>query len=1484
MMKKNNRIRYRLCALALSLVLLAAVVPVVQVSADGEDIIHITSAEEFAQFARSCTLDSWSRGKTVSLDADLTLEGADYLPVPTFGGTFRGNGHTVSAVAITESLSPAGLFGVLQEGGSITDLNVTGAVTPAGDSMNSGGIVGENHGSITNCAFTGSVSGKRSVGSIAGENAATGVICACTSAGAVFGENMTGGIVGCNLGSVLTCRNGAYVNIESVDPAIDLENLNLSFTLDLSKLSQLDTAGVATDTGGVAGYSSGIIAECVNAAAVGYQHIGYNVGGIAGRSCGQIRACRNESAVCGRKDVGGIVGQMEPYIRMEVSESLLQKLEAQLDELSGLVNTVANHAEGGSNEIASRLNSMSGYVDNAADELNNVRLNASVDSVITGDASHASDTVLGGGKGAAAGVDHEHSDSGHSTTIWGGSAAGAGVSHEGDASGVITGSTQIVAAPDLGGLTSSINGLSSQVTMLNSAANGTVGALTNDIRAINSKFNEISDTVLEAVANSGSSDIISDTSSVDIDSVTLGKVSGSNNTGEVYGDINTGGIAGSMAIEYALDPEDDVTAHISDSYRRQYEYKSIIQKCTNTGTVTGKRSYVGGVCGRMDLGLITDCEGYGTVTSENGSYVGGIAGLTGAVVRSSYAKCTLGGKKYVGGIVGSGVAEKASGSASNVAGCYSLVEITDCQQYSGAISGSDTGTFLENYYVSDTLAGINRQGYSGRAEPIGYDALLAVEGLPESMKQFTLRFVADGETVLERSFTYGASFSESDIPAPPEKDGYYVHWDKADLSSLHFDTTVSAVYDAYTPALSSAQQREDGRTVFLVEGQYTGGDTMQVSSEAPTPSAFNILSGTFGDKLEQYFSCFSHGRLPQTVVDRDVLEQWSLTFADDGQSTHTVRYLAPDGKTDALRIYVRPNGGAWESVDYDKVGSYLTFPVQGGSAEIAAVSTLSVWWIWLVLALAVLLIVFLILHLVRRSRRARRAHAGSPVPPADIISEAEQIVREAEAPAAPIPEDVPAAVSVSTAARAAVPAAGEAADERLRRVEEELRAMRAEREAAPQQKQRRAKKRSRLLALLLALLILAAAAVVFFLHSDLGKDVEAYLLIESRMKEDPLAMDVTVDASLNGAQVSTNATAVRTASSDGTTITCVQMDGVTLYCANGAVYLENGRSYAIGGVCGDYSELLSKTAALCRALEITKSVDGNSKLYRFTAAGADADTLVRLLVPAALADAAAVQSLSVELRAEGGELMSLRFTDSGALTLDARVDFLHSVKAPEIPDDVLHAIANGTADSTVLTEDTLRLINAISSFAAQDELSADLTLSADCGSIVLSDTAQYDQRAIDGQSYGCIRSGTFSFYFSGSRICDADGNSIDASGASLVDSSQLIALSYGLIMNGTAECVRSGSGYLYTLSLDEDGMSALAAAIAPDIKTQSVSFTSGSIEVSVTGEGAVRQIGISCSGALHLILTDAPASLSAVIQPVTREFSFPQPALNALKP
>lgn len=98
-----------------------------------------------------------------------------------------------------------------------------------------------------------------------------------------------------------------------------------------------------------------------------------------------------------------------------------------------------------------------------------------------------------------------------------------------------------------------------------------------------------------------------------------------------------------------------------------------------------------------DARTVSGCGGWGSVTSESGDYVGGVAGLSLSSIRASYAKCALSGGKYAGGIAGSG---------SRVRDCISMVEITDCAQLAGAVAGEVTGEYCGNRFVSDTLTAI----------------------------------------------------------------------------------------------------------------------------------------------------------------------------------------------------------------------------------------------------------------------------------------------------------------------------------------------------------------------------------------------------------------------------------------------------------------------------------------------------------------------------------------------------------------------------------------------------------------------------------------------------------------------------------------------------------------------------------------------------------------------------------------------------------
>lgn len=196
-----------------------------------------------------------------------------------------------------------------------------------------------------------------------------------------------------------------------------------------------------------------------------------------------------------------------------------------------------------------------------------------------------------------------------------------------NAGGLLTGNAQIVAAPDLGDLNSAIGGISGQLSRLNGALSGAAGQLADDVRQINKKFGEVTDTLQTAVSDAASNakDVVTDASPSTWTSLPSARSTAAK-TARMSTAISTSAASpGSMAIEYSYDPEDDVTSDLSPEYKRQYELKAVIQECTNEGAIQAKRSYAGGVCGRMDLGLITDSCGFGSVASDSGDYVGGIA-------------------------------------------------------------------------------------------------------------------------------------------------------------------------------------------------------------------------------------------------------------------------------------------------------------------------------------------------------------------------------------------------------------------------------------------------------------------------------------------------------------------------------------------------------------------------------------------------------------------------------------------------------------------------------------------------------------------------------------------------------------------------------------------------------------------------------------------------------------------------------------------
>ena len=319
-------------SLLLAAILLLSLMAPAALAAGSADTVYLRTAEDLTEFSQNCTLDSWSQGKTVYLEADIDLTGVDFTPIPTFGGTFDGQGHTISVLFLTGSGNVRGLFRYIQPTGAVRDLNVTGTISPSDRKNTLGGLVGENQGAITNCSFSGTVSGADSIGGIAGINEAQGQIINCTFSGSVTGEHYVGGIAGQNYGSIIQCENSGSINTTEVDAELNLDNLNQE------QLNAAENVPVCTDIGGITGFSSGILQSCVNTGAVCYAHVGYNIGGIVGRQSGYLNGCANSGTILGRKDVGGIAGQLVPEVRLLYNEGQVGDLLDELDVLRGLID------------------------------------------------------------------------------------------------------------------------------------------------------------------------------------------------------------------------------------------------------------------------------------------------------------------------------------------------------------------------------------------------------------------------------------------------------------------------------------------------------------------------------------------------------------------------------------------------------------------------------------------------------------------------------------------------------------------------------------------------------------------------------------------------------------------------------------------------------------------------------------------------------------------------------------------------------------------------------------------------------------------------------------------------------------------------------------------------------------------------------------------------------------------------------------------
>lgn len=795
----------RLLSLLLCVLILAAIP--FAAFADGEEseeTLAIRSVKDFLAFAEACRLDSYSQNLNVSLEADLDLGGCDFQGIPIFAGSFDGKGHCISGLSITVESSAVGLFRYLTDTAYVKNLRVQGLIAPGGSRSLVGGIAGENSGSIVDCVFNGEISGGDKVGGIAGANLLSGVVEGCTVSGSISGKHFVGGITGENSGVVRRCENFAPVNIHSQQNEVDIDDVNVQ------TLISSESAATVTDMGGVAGINSGLIRSCTNYADVGYRHMGYNIGGIAGTQMGYITHCDNYGSISGRKEAGGIAGQIEPVSALEFTADTLQILQGQLDTLEGLTNKASANAQGGMAAVGGELSTLGGHVSDAMDAVGTLIPNEEQGGEPVPDMPE-----LPG--------DLELPDI------------------PGMEDSYLPDQDTITAAQN--SLSSSMSGMQSSMNRLMSGMQGTINTLSSDMRAITNQIGLMSETMGSVGETMGGS--ISDVSDLDTDEILTGKTENCRNFGSVLADTNAGGIVGAVALGNDLDHEDDLKIQGENSLNFESELRAVILRCENSGSVSVGKQNAGGIAGLMHFGLVRLCVNTGGLDNSGADYIGGIAGESRGYIRLCSAKCEISGDDYVGGI---------AGSAAVATDCRAMTVLAASERYGGILGWQDENSDEEtpvsgNFYLpleADPGA-IDRISYEGRAKALSREEFLALEALPELFKTVRLSFLLEDGSLRTVELLPGEALSLSQVPEVPEKAGYLGHWAGLEEMTVPFDRSFTLSYTPLASTVESAQRRPDGRPVMLMSGALSLG--AEISAESSGEAAGLVGNRTVLDEL-----------------------------------------------------------------------------------------------------------------------------------------------------------------------------------------------------------------------------------------------------------------------------------------------------------------------------------------------------------------------------------------------------------------------------------------------------------------------------------------------------------------------------------------------------------------------------------------------------------------------------------------------------------
>lgn len=241
------------------------------------------------------------------------------------------------------------------------------------------------------------------------------------------------------------------------------------------------------------------------------------------------------------------------------------------------------------------------------------------------------------------------------------------------------------------------------------------------------------------------------------------------------------------------------------------------------------------------------------------------------------------------------------------------------------------------------LGGIDGISYRNRAEPIEFEKLASIGGIPKRFISFTVSFVADGKTVETQSVAYGDPLKKIKYPPVPEKSGHFGNWVAPDGENVTEDIEIICEYKANITLLPSEEKNANGKLALaLCEGEFTDKAVLHISSSEQSPP---VKTGS-------------------TVVYDISLSNTDISESD----SVTVRILNENkARTSAWVL----KNGSWEKTKSTSRGKYTVIKMTGNKGTVCikyeekTTSALLV----VILSLAAFGAIFAVLRLKKKKKR-----------------------------------------------------------------------------------------------------------------------------------------------------------------------------------------------------------------------------------------------------------------------------------------------------------------------------------------------------------------------------------------------------------------------------------------------------------------------------------------------------------------------------------